>query len=102
MKAFLIVTIFLSLATPPANEPGCAEQAQQQRSTGNNMFPQWSHDGKKIVFTSDRDGDPEIYLMNVNRSNPIRLTHVQGRDAHPYFSRDGQRIVFQSPRANGK
>lgn len=66
------------------------------------MFPQWSHDGKRIVFTSDRDDDPEIYVMNVDGSNPVRLTHSPGRDAHPYFSRDGRRIVFQSPRANGQ
>src|SRR6266853_272449 len=78
-----------------------AEQAQEQRLAPNNMFPQWSHDGKRIVFTSDRDGDPEIYVMNADGSNPIRLTRSPGRDAHPYFSPDGRRIVFQSPRANG-
>ena len=65
------------------------------------MFPQLSRDGRRIAFTSDRDGDPEIYVMNHDGSKPVRLTHVRGRDAHPYFSRDGNRIVFQSPRANG-
>jgi TolB protein len=76
------------------------EQSQERRPGQNDMFPQWSHDGGKIVFTSDRDGDPEIYVMNADGSNPVRLTHAPGRDAHPYFSRDGQRILFQSPRAN--
>src|SRR5262249_59953481 len=51
---------------------------------------------------SDRDGDPEIYVMNADGSNPVRLTNAPGRDAHPYFSHDGRRIVFQSPRANGE
>jgi len=68
----------------------------------NHMFPQWSHDGKRIVFTSDRDNDPEIYVVNADGSNPLRLTYAPGRDAHPFFSRDGRRIVFQSPRANGE
>jgi len=77
------------------------ERAPGQQPTANNIFPRWSHDGKKIVFTSDRDGDPEIYIMNADGSRPVRLTHAPGRDAHPYFSRDGRRIVFQSPRANG-
>jgi Tol biopolymer transport system component len=54
------------------------------------------------VFTSDRDGDPKIYVMNADGSSPVRLTHASGRDAHPYFSRDGRRIIFQSPRANGE
>jgi Tol biopolymer transport system component len=47
-----------------------AAQAQEQRPAPNNMFPQWSHDGKKIAFTSDRDGDPEIYVMNADGANP--------------------------------
>ncbi len=65
-----------------------------------NMFPQWSHDGARIVFTSTRDADPEIYVMNADGSRPQRLTTSPGRDAHPSFARDG-RIVFQSPRING-
>jgi Tol biopolymer transport system component len=67
----------------------------------NDMFPRWSPDGTRIVFTSDRDGDPEIYVMQADGSGPRRLTYSPGRDAHPFFSRDGSRIVFQSPRANG-
>ena len=74
----------------------------RQAETGNGMFPQWSHDGRHIVFTSDRDGDPEIYVMRADGSGVTRLTHSPGRDAHPYFSRDDRRIVFQSPRANGE
>lgn len=67
----------------------------------NNEFPQWSHDGRRIVFTSDREGDKELYVMNADGSGVTRLTRAPGRDAHPYFSRDGRKIVFQSPRANG-
>jgi len=85
---------------------GCASAhvawAQEgRRPAPNDSFPQWSHDGRRIVFTSDRDGDPEIYVMEADGSNAARLTSAPGRDAHPYFSRDGRRIVFQSPRANG-
>jgi TolB protein len=76
-------------------------QKPSKSKSGNDEFPRWSHDGKKIVFTSDRDGDPEIYVMNADGSNPVRLTRAPGRDAHPYFSRDGRKILFQSPRANG-
>jgi hypothetical protein len=68
----------------------------------NGMFPQWSHDGRRIVFTSDRDGDSEIYIMDADGANAARLTHAPGRDAHPFLSRDGRRMIFQSPRANGR
>src|SRR5688572_13782771 len=81
----------------------CAANIAKSQTPGvsNSMFPQWSHDGRRIVFTSDRDGDPEIYVMNSDGSSPVRLTNSKGRDAHPIFSRDGKRIVFQSPRGNG-
>lgn len=77
-------------------------QAQQPPGAPNNQFPRWSPDGASIAFTSDRDGDPEIYVMHADGSNPVRLTYAPGRDAHPFFSHDGKRIVFQSPRANGE
>lgn len=42
---------------------------RQPQPAPNNSFPQWSHDGKKLVFTSDRDGDMELYVMNADGSN---------------------------------
>jgi len=100
MKWFLIAAILLNFQSR-ADAFSHYSNTQAARVTGNNMFPQWSYDGKRIAFTSDRDGDPEIYVMNADGTNPRRLTHTLGRDAHPFFSRDGQKIVFQSPRANG-
>ena len=41
--------------------------------------------GDKIVFTSTRDGDPEIYVMNIDGSNQTRLTHAKGYDGGPFF-----------------
>ena len=66
------------------------------------MWPAWSPDGRKIVFVSTRDRDPEIYVMDADGSNARCLTAVPGRDAHPYWSPDGSKIVFQSPRENGR
>src|SRR4051794_38582342 len=64
------------------------------------FFPQWSPDGRHIVFESQRDGNSEIYTVNADGSTPVRLTHSPGRDAHPSYSHDGRFIVFQSPRSN--
>ena len=49
----------------------------------------------RIVFTSVRDGDMEIYSMNGDGSDVRRLTHRQGPDGGPFFSPDGSKIVFR-------
>ncbi len=54
--------------------------------------------GDKIVFTSTRDGDPEIYTMNLDGSNQTRLTSQKGYDGGPFFSADGSKIVFRASR----
>lgn len=56
----------------------------------------WSPDGKQIVFTSDRDGNYEIYSMNADGSGPKRLTNNPGHDSFPKFSPDGTQIAFNS------
>ena len=54
--------------------------------------------GDKILFTSTRDGDPEIYSMNLDGSDQKRLTHTKGYDGGPFFSADGEKIVFRASR----
>ena len=49
----------------------------------------------RVVFTSVRDGDMEIYSMNGDGSDLQRLTSRQGPDGGPFFSADGTRIVFR-------
>ena len=50
----------------------------------------------RIVFTSVRDGDMEIYSMDGDGSNVRRLTNRPGPDGGPFFSPDGRRIIFRS------
>ena len=54
--------------------------------------------GNKIVFTSMRNGDPEVYTMNIDGSNQTRLTFEKGYDGGAFFSRDGSLIVFRASR----
>ena len=49
----------------------------------------------RIVFTSVRDGDMEIYSMNGDGTDVQRLTNRPGRDGGPWFSPDGQQIIFR-------
>jgi Tol biopolymer transport system component len=55
-----------------------------------------STDGRKIVFTSMRDGDLDIYTMNADGKNVRRLTSELGYDGGAFFSRDGRQIVYRS------
>ena len=52
----------------------------------------------RIVFSSNRDGNSEIYAMNADGSNQTRLTNHSGYDGDPVWSPDGQRIAFTSGR----
>lgn len=65
---------------------------------GMDFGPVWSPDGSKIAFWSTRDGlaNPEIYVMNADGTNPVRLTINPAEDRDPFWSRDGQWIGYQS------
>jgi TolB protein len=55
-----------------------------------------SRDGKKLVFTSMRDGDLDIYTMDAHGKNVRRLTNELGYDGGPFFSYDGKQIVYRA------
>jgi Tol biopolymer transport system component len=57
-----------------------------------------SPDGKKIVFTSARDGDLEIYDMNLDGTQQRRLTNELGYDGGAWHSQDSQWIVWRASR----
>ena len=52
----------------------------------------------KIVFTSSRDGNREIYIMNPDGSDQVRLTNHRADDAIPTWSPTGEHILFASDR----
>lgn len=55
----------------------------------------------KIVFTSWRDGNGEIYTMNPDGSEPVRLTSHHANDTSPVWSPTGDQILFVSDRGEG-
>ena len=55
----------------------------------------------KIAFSSNRDGNWEIYLMNSDGSQQKRLTQNSARDFSPVWSPNGEQILFVSNRNGG-
>ena len=55
----------------------------------------------KISFTSDRDGNREIYVMDAGGTNQVRLTNNSVVDDHATWSPDGTKIAFVSERPTG-
>jgi Tol biopolymer transport system component len=54
-----------------------------------------------LIFTSDRDGDLELYRMDADGSHVKRLTNAPGYDGGAYFSPDCKKIVWRASRPQG-
>jgi TolB protein len=63
-----------------------------------NYLPIYSPDGSRIAFTSNRDGNPEIYVMNRDGSNLRRMTNNPAIDVTPTWSPSGDQIAWVSDR----
>jgi len=65
-----------------------------QVSLATDYDPIFSPDGKKIAFTSLRDGNQEIYVMDADGTDQTNLTKNATQDSHPAFSPNGKKIAF--------
>jgi Tol biopolymer transport system component/DNA-binding winged helix-turn-helix (wHTH) protein len=70
-------------------------------STFNDGSPQFSPDGRKVVFGSSRSGRNEIWVANADGSAAIQLTYSRGSGS-PRWSPDGRLIVYDTLDVNGR
>ena len=73
---------------------GRAEPDPATTNTAIDVDPAWSPDGTKLAFSTERDGGFEIYVMNADGQNPVRLTNNSLSDFSPSWSPDGTRVAM--------
>ena len=62
----------------------------------NGYYPVWSPDGNKISFTSTRDGNEEVYIMNPDGSDQERLTNNPDYDTCYSWSPDSKKLACET------
>jgi Tol biopolymer transport system component len=65
-----------------------------QLNTGN-----WSADGRRLIYEAAIDGNDDVFAVDIDGSNPKRLTQEASLDGLPSWSRDGRWIYYSSTRA---
>lgn len=68
---------------------------------GYNAEGNTSFDGRRLVFTSTRDGDLDLYTARADGSDIHRVTHAAGYDGGASFSPDGTKLVWRAGRPKG-
>lgn len=62
------------------------------------FMPDWSPDGRTILFTSIRDGNHQLYQINLQSKVSKRLMESEHEDADGHYDREGNKVVFSSNR----
>ena len=57
-----------------------------------------SPDGKKMLFTSTRNGDLDLYIMDLRSGKIEQVTNTLGYDGGAWFSADGKKIIWRASR----
>jgi hypothetical protein len=71
----------------------------QNKITVTNLRPRWSPDNSKIVYSSNRTRDLDVWLMNSDGTETVNLTESpESNEWRPVFSPDGRKIIFLSDR----
>jgi len=74
---------------------------QLSTPAGEESFPRFSPDGRRIAFSGNYDGNVDVYVIAAGGGMPERVTHHPGRDRMLDWTPDGSELLFASARASG-
>lgn len=68
---------------------------------GLNSAPSWAPDGRRLALTLSKDGNPEIYVLDLDTEQLTQITRHPAIDTTPVWTPDGRSIIFMSDRHGG-
>lgn len=93
----------LNLQRSPQRSPttGAADQEREQwvrivASSGQDVSPQYSPQGDRIAFRSDRSDGEQLWVADAAGGNPVQVTHGALNPSVPRWSPDGRGIIFNN------
>jgi len=88
---------FWRIETSAAGAPSSSAPVMAISSTKWDYHCQFSPDGLRVVFSSDRSGEREIWISDPDGSNAVQVTFMRAQETMcPYWSPDGQLVTFSS------
>jgi dipeptidyl aminopeptidase/acylaminoacyl peptidase len=99
--AYVVATVDLaanksSSAIWLAAADGKGEPKALTTSGKKDRHPRWSHDGKRILFESNRGGDFQLWCIELGGGEAKQLTTISSEAANAQWSPDGKQIAFVS------
>lgn len=89
-------TIFRARADGSSLRPLSPRGATEGQVTGYNAEATVAPNGRRIIFTSTRDGDLDLYSMKIDGTDVQRITTRLGYDGGAFYSPDSQWIVWRA------
>jgi tricorn protease len=83
-----------------AGEDGAAVQRLTD-NVAREVYPRFSPDGASIAFSSNRNGNYDVYVVSATGGTPRRLTYHTGNDDVVGWTRDSQQVIFRAARGDG-
>jgi eukaryotic-like serine/threonine-protein kinase len=104
LGALVVLTaggVIIWMARKPPSGPIMVQPERITFESGGAFLPAISPDGKLIAYSTDRDGNFDLFVRQLSGQQTVRLTTHPAPDWFPNFSPDGSKIVFRSERDGG-